>query len=71
MKEQTLVEMKNKVEALIRVLQSVVDEQQHLTVLCSGMLETIKLLPGYSDAIKELTSKSLSKIEDKKLEIID
>jgi len=29
MKEQNLIEMKNKVEAIIRVLQQVMDEQKH------------------------------------------
>jgi peptidyl-tRNA hydrolase len=55
MKEQTLVEMKNKVEALTRVLQQVMNEQQHLTTLASGTLEVIKLMPGYEDAIKAMT----------------
>ena len=55
MKEQTLVEMKNKVDALIRVLQQVMNEQQHLTTLAAGTLETVKLMPGYDDAIKAMT----------------
>jgi len=58
MKEQTLVEMKNKVDALIRVLQQVREDQQHLTVLASGTFETVKLLPGYPEAIKALTEKA-------------
>jgi peptidyl-tRNA hydrolase len=70
MKEQTLVEMKNKVDALIRVLQQVMDEQQHLTTLAAGTFETIKLLPGYDDAIKQLTEKSKQPVlEEPKLEI--
>ena len=56
MKEQTLVEMKNKIEALIRVLQQVADEQRHLTTLAAGMFETIKLMPGYEEAISKLIS---------------
>lgn len=69
MKEQTLVEMKNKVDALIRVLQQVMDEQQHLTTLAAGTFETIKLLPGYDDAIKQLTEKAKQVPEEPKLEI--
>ena len=68
MKEQTLVEMKNKVEALIRVLQQVMNEQQHLTTLAAGTLEAVKLMPGYDDAIKALTEKSKEEVE-KKLEV--
>jgi hypothetical protein len=58
MKEQTLVEMKNKVESLARLLQYVMNEQQHLTTLAAGTLETIKLMPGYDDAIKAMTEKA-------------
>ena len=66
MKEQSLVEMKNKVEALIRVLQDVMNEQQHLTVLAAGTLETLKLMPGYDDAIKAMTEKAKQESEDNK-----
>lgn len=72
MKEQTLVEMKNKVEALIRVLQQVMEEQKHLTVLAAGTLETVKLMPGYDDAIKAMTDQAkeeIQKSEEPKLEI--
>jgi peptidyl-tRNA hydrolase len=59
MKEQTLVEMKNKVEALVRVLQQIMHEQQHLTTLASGTFETLKLMPGYDEAIKKMTERAL------------
>ena len=65
MKEQSLIEMKNKVEALVRVLQQVMNEQQHLTVLAAGTLETLKLMPGYDDAIKSMTEKAKEEIEAK------
>ena len=58
MKEQSLVEMKNKVDALIRALQQVMEEQKHLTVLAAGTLETVKLMPGYDDAIKAMTDRA-------------
>jgi hypothetical protein len=63
MKEQTLVEMKNKVDALVRLLQQVMNEQQHLTTLAAGTLEVIKLMPGYEDAIKAMT-KQIEKEEE-------
>ena len=63
MKEQTLVEMKNKVDALVRLLQQVMSEQQHLTTLAAGTLEVIKLMPGYEDAIKVMT-KQVEKEEE-------
>ena len=55
MKENILVEMKNKVEALTRVLQQMIYEQDNLRTLSIGMMETIKLMPGYADAIKQIT----------------
>lgn len=72
MKEQTLIEMKNKVDALIRVLQQVMEEQQHLTVLAAGTLEAIKLMSGYDDAIKAMTDRAKEEVkasEEPKLEI--
>ena len=69
MKEQTLVDMKNKVEAMTRVLQQFINEQQFITTLASGTLEAVKLLPGYADAIKQLTEKAKAPVEEPKLEI--
>jgi len=68
MKEQTLVEMKNKVEALVRVLQQVMNEQQHITTLASGTFETIKLMPGYDEAIKKMTERAMEE-KEKQLDI--
>jgi hypothetical protein len=65
MKEQTLVEMKNKVEALVRVLQQIINEQQHLTTLAAGTLETVKLMPGYDEAIKTLTERAKENLAEK------
>lgn len=65
MKEQSLIEMKNKVDALVRVLQQVMNEQQHLTTLAAGTLETLKLMPGYDEAIKMLTDKAKEALAEK------
>ena len=70
MKEQSLIEMKNKVEALTRVLQQMIYEQDNLRTLSIGMMETIKLMPGYDDAIKQITEKTKEQVEDApKLEV--
>jgi hypothetical protein len=69
MKEQSLIEMKNKLDATIRVLQQVMDDQQYLRTLAAGTFETVKLLPGYDEAIKSLTEKAKSPAEEPKLEI--
>jgi len=65
MKEQTLVEMKNKLDAVISVLQRIIADQQHLTTLSAGTLEAVKLMPGYEDAIKALTERTKENLEAK------
>jgi hypothetical protein len=54
MKEATLLEMKNKVEAQNRILQALINEFTHIRELSIGTLETIKLMPGYEKAIEDL-----------------
>ena len=66
MKENTLIEMKNKVEALTRVMQHLMEELSYMRDLSVGTFETIKLMPGYEEAIKTLTEKA--KNDDTKLE---
>ena len=54
MKEQTLIEMKNKIESLTNVVQYLVNEINNLRDLSIGTLETIKCMPDYDEAIKTL-----------------
>lgn len=68
MKEQSLIEMKNKLDAVIRVLQQVMDEQTHLRTLSAGTFETVKLLPGYDDAIVTLTERAKENLAAKETE---
>jgi hypothetical protein len=66
MKEQTLLEMKKKVEATTRVLQQIINEISHLRELGVGTLETLKLMPGYQDAIDHLQKQMEENVEEKK-----
>ena len=68
MKEQTLLEMKNKVEALTRVLQQLITENTHLRELGVGTLETLKLMPGYEEAIDQLKQNMAEEKENKEKE---
>ena len=68
MKEQTLLEMKNKVEATTRVIQQMIEEIMHLRELGVGTLETLKLMPGYDEAIEQLKLNVLEKQSKQKLE---
>lgn len=69
MKEQSLIEMKNKVEALSRVMQQVINEITNLRDLSVGTLETLKNMPGYDDAIEQLKADLITKPDEKKLEL--
>ena len=68
MKEQTLLEMRNKVEALTRVLQQLITENTHLRELGVGTLETLKLMPGYDAAIEQLKQNMAEEKENKEKE---
>jgi hypothetical protein len=58
MKESTLIDMKNKTDAVIRMMQRLMDEQAYMRDLSVGTFETIKLMPGYEEAIKTLTERA-------------
>ena len=69
MKEQTILEMKNKIEVLGKNVQGLIAQNGHLTELAIGTLETIKLMPDYKEAIEALRIKMESESKDKKLEV--
>ena len=70
MKEQTLIELKNKVETLGTLTQYLMQETKQLKDLAVGTLETIKIMPGYKEAIGSLKEKMNNEIvEKKKLEL--
>ena len=69
MKEQSLIEMKNKVDALSRVMQQIINEITNLRDLSIGTLEALKNMPGYNDAIEKLKADVITKSEEKKLEL--
>jgi len=68
MKESTLLEMKNKIEAQNRILQALINEVTHLKELSIGTLETIKLMPDYKDAIEALKKQMEDNVKQKQKE---
>ena len=66
MKEKTLIEMKNKIDSMTRIIQHLINETTHLRELGVGTLETIKLMPDYQDAIDKLKVKMEENVEEKK-----
>ncbi len=66
MKESTLLEMKKKIESFTNVVQFLMNEVNRLRELGVGTLETLKLMPGYEDAINELKTKMEEEVKEKK-----
>ena len=66
MKESTLLEMKNKIEAQTRVIQALINEINHMRDLSVGTLETLKLMPGYEQAIEDLKKTMVEEVKQKK-----
>jgi hypothetical protein len=65
MKESTLLEMQNRMKSMTNVMQQMINEITHLRELSIGSLETIKLMPGYQDAIDALKKQMEEKIKEK------
>jgi hypothetical protein len=65
MKESTLLEMQNKINAMTRVLQQLINENTQLRDLSVGTLETLKLMPGYDKAIEDLKKTLIKKDKEK------
>ena len=66
MKESTLLEMQNKISALTRVIQQMINELNILSTTAMGTLETVKLMPGYQEAIDKLKIKAKELEKQKK-----
>ena len=66
MKESTLLDMKNKIESIGRILQHLINETTHLRELSVGTLEALKLMPGYDEAIEQLKESLTNKERGKK-----
>ncbi len=58
MKEQKLIEMKNKLDKLDQIMQQVIQEMYNLKNLSVGTLETIKRMPDYDEALEKLKADS-------------
>ena len=65
MKENKLIEMKNKIEAMTRVMQQLITEIQFTREVAVGTLETIKKMPGYDKALEKLKNEVTKKDESK------
>ena len=46
--------MQNKIAALTRVVQQMINEMNILSTTAMGTLETVKLMPGYKESLDQL-----------------
>ena len=61
MKESKLIEMKNKIDAQNRIMQHLLNELSNIRDLAIGTLETLKLMPGYNEALEQIKNKITEK----------
>ena len=66
MKEETLIQIKNKVERLEQTMQQVIQELYNLKNLSVGTLETIKRMPDYQEALDNLKKDAEKEKKDEK-----
>ena len=71
MKESTLLEMQNKIAALTRVVQQMINEMNILSTTAMGTLETVKLMPGYKESIEQLKAQAAELEKEKKDGVIE
>ena len=62
--------MKNKIELLGGAIDRIIGELQNTTTLALGTHKTVEKLPGYKEAIDELTKEFAAKKEENKDESI-
>ncbi len=58
MKEQKLIEMRNKLDKLDQIMQQVIQEMYNLKNISVGTLETIKRMSEYDQALEKLKADS-------------
>jgi hypothetical protein len=58
MKEQVLIQMKNKIETLGSVVQSLMMEMDRLKTLSFGTSKIVKNMPDYEEAIEKLKAQA-------------
>jgi hypothetical protein len=66
MKEQTLIEMRNKIETLGGVANQLIKEVNNIKQLALGTLETIKKMPDYDEAINKLKEQAAEQTSEAK-----
>jgi len=72
MKEATILNMKHDLGKVVQGVHNNMQGVVHLNTLTQGLLETVKRMPGYKEAIEEMLAdqkKASDAQQDKKLEL--
>ena len=73
MKEQTLIEKLNRGEnerlQNNQMIQHLMNELQLIQEFTTGLLSTMRKMPGYKEAIEELAAENMEKAKD--MEVVD
>jgi len=68
--KQSRADLQDKrIEALIKVLKGILDENSHLKDLAVGTLQLVKKMPSYDKALEDLTAELKKEEEDAAQEI--
>jgi FtsZ-binding cell division protein ZapB len=62
MKEQVLIQMKNKIETLGSVVQTLMMEVDHLKTLSFGTSKIVKNMSDYEEAINKLKAEATEEV---------
>ena len=62
MKEQVLIQMKNRIETLESVVQTLMMEVDHLKTLSFGTSKIVKNMPDYEEAIEKLKAEATEEV---------
>lgn len=57
MKESTLIDMQKKIESLTNLVGFLLNETNNIKTLASGSFETLRLMPGYNEAVAALAER--------------
>ena len=66
MKENELIKMRNKIETLGRINQKLISELNQTATIALGVLETIKHMPGYDEAIEKIKGQAAEQFSEAK-----
>ena len=68
MKENKLIEMRNKIETIGAAMNRVVQELTHLKDLSVGTMELVKHMPSYNKALDKLKEQYKKKKTDESIQ---